>query len=531
MLSWLSQLVERQSEQRLLNQQTEQAGAVLTVSVAQVRAPLEAIARSAAVTEGDDATFAALAAPLVGPTAAYSGMTLFRTGSAVALAHVGAPLAIEIDDQREREVLQATASQPFAIANILDRGHVLGYAVVDRTPSPRYVVYAERSLRAPGTTRRTDEPFAQLDYAIYLGPTAQPDHLLSTSVASPPIHGLQASVLVPFGDTKLLLVTTPIGHLSGGLPANLWWIVLITGTVITVAVAALIRSIAASRNRATRLATENAELYERERHVALTLQLGLLPRSLTAPPGTELATRYWPAGSADLVGGDFYDVFRIDDHRWGVAIGDVCGKGVEAATTTSLLRHSLRTATRFSSSPSEALLAIRLALDDFDPTTFCTICYIVVEFDGRSGAELTVALGGHPQPLLARRSGLVEALGTPGTVVGLVEPGFTDVTVEVQQGDTLFLYTDGLTDAPGEEGVPIDEVETLLTEHRASDLDTLADLIRTLKRRRRPRGSHDDTAVILLRFSDQTALLHSNGDRKAQQGDAPRPLQRTSRPG
>jgi serine phosphatase RsbU (regulator of sigma subunit) len=519
-LSLLSRLVERQTERRLLEQQTQQAASVLTLSVAQLRAPLEGAARSSAVTDGDVATFAGLVDPLVAPTGAYASVTLFDAGSARAVAHVGAPLVLAVDAQRQQAMLGAASSHSLVVVDLLDRGRTIGYAVPDRTPSPRFIVYAERTLNPPGATRRTDQPFAQLDYAIYLGDTAQAEHLLGTSLRSPPVTGLQATVRIPFGNTELLLVTTPIGHLSGGLPANLWWIVLSSGAAITLGVALLLRSIVERGNRATRLASENAELYERERHVAETLQLGLLPRQTVPPAGTSLATRYWPAGVADLIGGDFFDVFFIDDDLWGVVIGDVCGKGVEAASATGLARHSLRTAARFSLSPSAALEAVRLALVEHDPTTFCTICFAVIHLDGTGAADLTIALGGHPQPLLARLTGGVEAIGTPGTLVGLVPPRFTDVTVRVEPGDMLFLYTDGLTDAPGQEAVPLSEVEAMLADHHDTDVDTLADLIRTLKRQRRPDGSHDDTAVVLLRFADpSTAPVAPVGDHRRAESE------------
>ena len=207
-----------------------------------------------------------------------------------------------------------------------------------------------------------------------------------------------------------------------------------------------------------------------------------------------------------FIGGDFYDVFRIDDRRWGFVIGDVCGKGVEAAALTGLVRHTIRAAARTTDSPAAALQAVHVAMVEHQPATYCTVCFVTYipdrelhEDDDREG-RLVMALGGHPRPLLASRHGTVRTLGEPGTLLGMLEPSIVDTSDVVRAGDTIVLYTDGLTDAPGVQSVPIAEVEELLAERDDADVDTLADSIRALKRRRRPSGSQDDTALLVIRF-------------------------------
>jgi serine phosphatase RsbU (regulator of sigma subunit) len=195
-----------------------------------------------------------------------------------------------------------------------------------------------------------------------------------------------------------------------------------------------------------------------------------------------------------------FDAFRIDEYRWGIAIGDVCGHGTEAAAMTGLVRHTLRVAARYSYSPAEVLHAIHTAMGDLESSTFCTVCFITFTPDGTGGGELVVSLGGHPQPLLRRRNREIEAIGVPGTVLGMVEPSLVDVAVDVEPGDTLVMYTDGLTDAPRDEAVPMSEIEELLIERGDIEVGALADSIRTLKRRRRPQGSSDDTAMLIVRF-------------------------------
>ena len=208
-------------------------------------------------------------------------------------------------------------------------------------------MYGERTLSDdPNVRQRTDQPFSQLDYAVYLGKAPTTDHLLGASVRDLPLHGRTAQSITAFGDENLLLVMTPIGHLSGWLFANLWWMVALLGVLVSVTFGGLIKRLLARRDVALALAEENERLYSEQRHIAETLQMSLLPDTLDAPAGVSVAARYWPAGSANLIGGDFYDMFHVDGDRWAFAIGDVCGKGIEAAALTGLARHTLRTAAR-----------------------------------------------------------------------------------------------------------------------------------------------------------------------------------------
>jgi serine phosphatase RsbU (regulator of sigma subunit) len=287
--------------------------------------------------------------------------------------------------------------------------------------------------------------------------------------------------------------------MSSWLFANLWWIVGLLGIVLAVGAAWLTRNLYRRREEALALANDNARLYDEQRHIAETLQLSLLPQELVPPPGGAVAARYWPAGEASLIGGDFYDAFQVDDHRWALVIGDVCGKGVDAAAITGLARHTLRAAARNATSPSEVLHEVHRALLEHQPSTFCTVCfaYITVAPDGSQA--VTIALGGHPAPLLRHVDGRVDEIGVPGSLLGLFPPTLVDSTVDIEPGDTIVLYTDGLTDAPQDQAVPLGELVDLLAAEGDEPVALLADSIRPLKRRRRPHGSADDTAIVVLR--------------------------------
>ncbi|GAA3646763.1 SpoIIE family protein phosphatase [Streptomyces chitinivorans] len=189
---------------------------------------------------------------------------------------------------------------------------------------------------------------------------------------------------------------------------------------------------------------------ERVQQLATTLQRSLLPPALPDIPGTELAAHYHTA-SADEVGGDFYDLFPVSGGRWGFFLGDVSGKGAAAAAVTSLARYSLRAASASDPDPLRVLANLNTVLEHEnhgeDPR-FCTVVHGLLT-PGEHGCGITLAGGGHPPALLMRADGTAEYLHTPGgQLVGVLPNAhFAATTVRLAPGDTLLLYTDGLTEA------------------------------------------------------------------------------------
>lgn len=187
---------------------------------------------------------------------------------------------------------------------------------------------------------------------------------------------------------------------------------------------------------------------------AAILQQTLLPPVLPTVPGLELACHYHPASPRD-VGGDFYDVFRLDARRWGFFLGDVCGKGAAAAALTSLARYTLRAAAHhFLDEPAAVLAALNDALlaDPAADNRFCTALYGVLEMAGDGTAAVTLAGGGHPPAwhlTPGRESVRAQPVELPGgTLVGVfAHPRFVTTTVRLAPGSGLLLYTDGLTEA------------------------------------------------------------------------------------
>jgi PAS domain S-box-containing protein len=194
-------------------------------------------------------------------------------------------------------------------------------------------------------------------------------------------------------------------------------------------------------------AVENARLYRARSAIAQTLQASLLPPMLPEVPGCDVGAVYQPAGEDHEVGGDFYDLFATSDDHWFLVIGDVCGKGAEAAAVTALVRYTIRAAAARRHSPAAILSWVNEVMLAESSTRFCTVAIAHLDRSG-GGAKLTLAAGGHPAPLVVRADGRVEELGVGGTLLGLVDdPRLTDFTAELAPGETLLLYTDGVTEA------------------------------------------------------------------------------------
>src|SRR4051812_30293897 len=199
------------------------------------------------------------------------------------------------------------------------------------------------------------------------------------------------------------------------------------------------------------------DLLEETTRLADTLQAGLRPRSLPPVPGVQVAARWVPSGGRKgRVSGDFYDVHQALGGDHAVVLGDVAGKGVHAAVVTSMARYTIRTLSAQGWSPGRALEQLNQALlVDIDEERFCTVLYgrvaqdpVDVSLDWKPGVRVTLALGGHPQPLVRWLDGSVTAVGQPGTALGLLSRvEVKEETIHLQPGELLVAYTDGVTEA------------------------------------------------------------------------------------
>jgi sigma-B regulation protein RsbU (phosphoserine phosphatase) len=190
-----------------------------------------------------------------------------------------------------------------------------------------------------------------------------------------------------------------------------------------------------------------AELRRSAEDVASTLQQSLLPPTLPEVKGLEFAARYHVA-NRDQVGGDFYDVIPTDD-GCAVVVGDACGKGTMAAALTGTARWTLRTVVLHEWTPADALSRLNdvLVRSADDPERYVTVAVGAIRRTGTT-TELTVALGGHPRPLIVRADGQVEAVGTTSPIVGWrADAEFDESAATLDPGDVLLMFTDGMLEA------------------------------------------------------------------------------------
>jgi serine phosphatase RsbU (regulator of sigma subunit) len=248
-------------------------------------------------------------------------------------------------------------------------------------------------------------------------------------------------------------------------------------------------------------AVENAVIYRERDYIARTLQQSLLPPDLPDIPGIELAARYLPAGAGNEVGGDFYDVFDTGDGAWGLAIGDVCGKGPDAAAVMGLAKYSLRAAAMRERRPSRILETMNEAV--MRQTTdgrFLTVAYVRIRPDSRS-VRLTISCGGHPLPMLLRTNGALETAGRPGTLLGLFpDPELSDDTIDLGPGDLMVVFTDGVTDSPGfREDQGERRLGEVLVANAGRSAEELADVIEREVLAPGQQTRRDDVAFVIMR--------------------------------
>src|SRR4051812_32723572 len=225
------------------------------------------------------------------------------------------------------------------------------------------------------------------------------------------------------------------------------------------------------------IAVDNARLYRERSYIARTLQESLLPPHLPQLPGLDVAARFRAAGRGYEVGGDFYDLFDAGEGRWAAVIGDVCGKGAEAAAITALARYTLRAAAMRESNPVGVLEVLNQAiLRQRSDRRFCTVLYAYLSQQNGGGVGVDFASGGHPLPILVRAGDGASEAGAPGTVIGIAQdPQLERKRMEMAPGDVLVLYTDGVTDAHAPERIwTPEELSSELAGSSSLDADAIA---------------------------------------------------------
>lgn len=245
------------------------------------------------------------------------------------------------------------------------------------------------------------------------------------------------------------------------------------------------------------IAVDNARLATSRREIAITLQRSLLPEAVPEIDGWDIGTMYRAASASDEVevGGDFYDFIQTPA-GWFVLLGDVTGRGVEAASMTSLLRYGARFLVRDEHSPAAILGRLDEALRELPGLSLCTALCVRL-----GGGEVVISSAGHPMPLIVSDGGGVRELADSGPLLGgWAGSHWWDSTLHLAPEETLFMYTDGVTDARGERGrFGLDRLERLLSQAAGGSPHELLAALEAALDAFQIAGQSDDTGAVALR--------------------------------
>jgi serine phosphatase RsbU (regulator of sigma subunit) len=491
------------NEERLLRQRVREAGAVATAAFQNVQTPLASAAATADATDADVRPFDVLMQPLVDEGRPFVSASIWPADPAIAdpapLAVVGADPELGSEPPGEVRAFldHARATRGIVINNLFDGpDRRLGYGLATAADA-RYVAYGEATLPRDRRARiDQDSAFADLDYALFIGPEPVVDNLIASSTGGALLEGNTESTRVPFGDTELLVVMSARTDLGGTWSANLWWMLGLAGLVLTVAATALVEGLTRRRSDAEELAEENAELYAAQRSVAVTLQHSLVRDDFPTVDHVEFASRYVAGVEGIEIGGDWYDALAVDDARILLAVGDVSGRGLPAATTMASLRFSIRAYATQGDSPATILRKLSELVDVSADGHFATVLCALIDLDAQT---VTTANAGHPEALLVcdgSASYVDTRIGLPvGVRRGVV---YAEVTQPLPAHGTLLLYTDGLVERRGEDLTVGLERLRRGAENSPGPLEAM---LNAVLQQSIPDGSPDDTALLGVRWN------------------------------
>jgi serine phosphatase RsbU (regulator of sigma subunit) len=249
------------------------------------------------------------------------------------------------------------------------------------------------------------------------------------------------------------------------------------------------------------LAIDNARIHAERRRIAQTLQQSLLPPALPAVDGIGFGAEYVPTLGDAEVGGDFYDLVPMPAGRWLVVIGDVSGKGVQAASVTGLVRDVIRVLVRDGRPLPDIMARINETLVERGGGRYCTLAMAVL-VKGRQGQlDVTLYLAGHDRPVLVCPDGKATFVGTPGTALGLLpQVKSPNLVLSMAPGDTLIFYTDGVTERRrGSELFGIDRLRAAAGTFAGLSAAAVATRLRAAALTFSPEPPRDDIAILALR--------------------------------
>jgi hypothetical protein len=505
---WFTDLVVDDQQQRLLEERTGEISLLFNVGMGAVVSDLSAQGGVLRATDGDMSAYTRSA------TEARSANRRPETQSYAWVRKDGDRFVVAAavgDGLREGQELtrptvvqalgRAMTAEKLVSTQVFGEQRVLGFALGPPAAPRGTVLYRESvlgPLRAPQAAGTA--PYSELDVALYAAPTVRAGQVLVSTTEDLPLTGTVRTEKFDFGANHWLLAVRPKGSLVGGITSTAPYAVLLVGLVGAVLLAAVVESAARRRDVAV-------ALYESEHRVAETLQRSLLPQ-LPSVDGLDMSARYLASGSGQMVGGDWFDVFPVHGDRVGIAVGDVIGHDVAAASAMAQIRAALRAYAVDGAEPETVVTRLGRLVDTFGLAQLVTLVYGVLDAPDADGSRLLrFSNAGHLAPLRRCPDGAVESLtGGSSVVIGAPVPvAHTQAQVRLGLGDTVLLFTDGLVEEPGGSlDEALDRLAASVAGSAAENSDQLCDRVLADLA-----GSElrDDIALLALRVTRPAPVI------------------------
>ncbi len=485
--------------------QSRQAVAVLKVTILTLRDSLDTALQVENATGGGAQQFSRFASTYVGQGRLFASAIAWKSDGATwqPVAQLGAKALIDPQSQ-EALVGKALRSPTFIVLPVPAKRPVrVGYAIADPN-HPTIALYAEQAIPANREARvESGSAFSDLDFATYLGPSTSLSALTTTDLPlnQLPISGQSVTASIPFGDSSVTLVVAPHGPLGGTLGGALAWVFLVGGVLVTVGAAVVTDQLVRRRRNAEQDARTIADLYQQldglfgeQRSIAETLQRALLPQRNPPVPNLEVATRYLAGANGVEIGGDWFSLIEIDEHRFAFVVGDVSGRGVEAAAIMARLRFTIR-AYLIEGHPPDVVL--EMCSHQLSVTRDGHLATALVGMGDTNSGVLILANAGHLNPLQVSGTTAAFVRTDVGLPLGVAPARYGTSTLHMPSGSALVAFTDGLVERRGESiDIGLERLLRTATQPTATIDDLLARLLGTLG----PDGL-DDVAVLAFRWT------------------------------
>jgi serine phosphatase RsbU (regulator of sigma subunit) len=485
------------TEKRLTQIESKLTASALGIAPATLERELGNVVTAAAASSDPVKTYVRLMRPLMSPTGDFASSTLavVRDAKTTLLDHLGSPTITNLNTPAALKGFAKVArTTKLVTSRAVGKGRQrLIYSMSSPGTNGIYVVGAGQELPVDRfITIPKSSPLAGFDVALYFGKTTHNSALIEATTHHLPLKGTVATSSVAFGTSSLTISISSRRPLTGSLADALPWVVLGSGLFLTVLATVLVERLDRQRREAERLTADVERLYIDQRSISLNLQQSLLPRAMPFIPGFEFAARYIAGTRGMDVGGDWYSVIGRGDGGFAFVVGDVSGRGVQAAAVMASLRYSVRTMAALGYGPEAILQMTASELNLPFDGHFATALVGVVDENGL----VTVASAGHLPPLVLG-GGQARFLSIPvGLPLGIREATYVSTTVQLNSGDSLLAFTDGLIERRGQS---LDVGLENLRQFVAGVDAPLSDLLGRVVGHLIDGESDDDTALLGIR--------------------------------